>query len=604
MFKTIFDNFKILTKKNTKINLFFHTKKSFVFSIIIVFFISSIFISLYSCINIPAPGIKIQTQKQEEKKQVVVEKKEPQIQINPFINNPVDDTYKYPDIPSDFLTYGIYRTVLNLNFDYLLKKYQNDKEIENYLSFYEILKEYYNSPESITALNTSKIQKLIQLSNFLENSFKKRNQFFKAKYFNQMNKTFSALKQYILTEKNMNNNIKSQNLTAITNMFYLTGEPLLVPAETIMIEKALKFRKYDIAYFFGGKLYLMQNNMLKSRLYFGLGLKNLTKNENENILTTYYYQTRETIFNYTFEINFTNRSKITNVTFKLFIPNNTEYQNLSNFKISSDGHYINNYSIIKNEINQNILNIHFDSIASGNHKIIIFMNIHTIPYKFSPTQISQYNLDDYDYSNPLIKATLKPSTYFDYNKQKVRNYIINIKNSLPPDLQNNILALSKQAYLFVINKLTYDLNIMNNLNYRITLDKKYGKDALRCLIKPENSVCENYATLLTTILKSLKIPAFYAYGPVYKLPYHAWVKILLPDNRFYILDPTFADPIGQNGDDAPLYFLYNPANRVEESLLDPNYPIIEGNPDSNITVTYAGNPIENFSYRTVLTIKK
>lgn len=571
----------------------------------IIFFIF-LFLIINSCSYITKTPIPISTQTKKNKILTTYHNSNTLAEINPFKYNPVKDNYNYPYVPSDFLTYEIYRSVLNNNnFNNLLIHNKNDNEIYNYLQLYEIIKEFSKDPVTILNSNTSKLLKLIELTKALENSFKKRNQFFKAKYFNLLSRSFLTLKKYISQQKySINSSLKSQNLTAIVNVLYLTGEPLLVPVENYLINKALNYKKYDIAYFFGGKINLLQNNMLKAKLYFGLGLQNITKKENETIITTYYYQARETIFNYEFNINFTNKSRIENVSFKLFIPNTTEYQNLSNLRIYLDKKLIETYNIIKNEINQNILYIKIEKIAPGNHILKIFMNIHTIPYKFSPFQISKYHINDYDFSSNLINAALKPSQYFNYNEKKVKNYIKTIKDSLPQHLQNNILSLTKQAYLFVINKLSYDPEIMNNLNYKLMLDKKYGKDATRALLKPDKSVCENYATLLTTILRGLKIPTFYVYGPVYKLPYHAWVKILLPDKRFYILDPTFADPIGENGNESFLYFLFNPANRIEESILDPNYPLIEDNPESNITVSYEGDPINNFSYNTKLTINK
>ncbi len=525
-------------------------------------------------------------------------KKDEQIDIskifNPFIFNEVNDKYNYPNLPSDGFIFTYYsETIKRINSTLNINKI-NDINLRNFIKLHNFINLLDDTKYS--QLQKNVVVEIIELANNLENNFKKNKQFFKAKTFNNIKKGF----EFILTDKTHSLSNRYQIMYNIAHHLTNSNIPSLINFSKEIVEIGLNEKRHDSLYYLLYKINLFNGEFDNSKDAISNALKFSTNNNNnKKLFSQYYYMLRNNKFTYTYNINLNISEKIQILSIKLPVPSNTKYQKYHSIKTFDNNKEL-KYKLSKNDIGQIFLNLELKELSQGRHDIKIEYVIETRPYRDSYQKLSKYSIDDYKYSSSIEFYGIKDTNRFNYNSNTVQNYVNQIKKSIPKEHQKNILYIVNQTYLYILNKLDYNTKMSSNPQYRKDIDSQLGRNAERVLKYPSYSVCENYACLMVSILRSFNIPSYYIFGPNYNGPYHAWIKIYDPDGHSYTIDPTYGDPIGKNGTEAMTYLFFYPSNRIEEGIIDSNLPFVENDPEGQISFKAKGGKFNITNYSTSL----
>ncbi len=227
-------------------------------------------------------------------------------------------------------------------------------------------------------------------------------------------------------------------------------------------------------------------------------------------------------------------------------------QNYDDFIVSNDS-YNNSYEYYSSEIN-----------PSNPNFLLQYLNrVHLNAFEWEIS--TSLNLNDYSTESNFYKFYTSEQPYTQTSDIEIQN----IAESLT-DSYTSILELTKNAYLYVIDALEYEL---------IQGSAKGASDAL----DDGTGDCSEYSSLLVAILRAMGIPARKVLGyvliqgdlsaadPQYELakgdtfqfstddgsiPAHAWVQIYIPTIGWISVDPTWGDSLENSNLDELIYF-YN-----------------------------------------------
>lgn len=109
-----------------------------------------------------------------------------------------------------------------------------------------------------------------------------------------------------------------------------------------------------------------------------------------------------------------------------------------------------------------------------------------------------------------------------------------------------------EVFMYVVGTMTYDKDLAENVQSGYVPDLDYD-------LQTKTGICFDYASLMTGMLRSLKIPCKLVVGYAGGV-YHAWISVWIEGegwienvihfdgNEWYRLDPTFASTAGINGE--------------------------------------------------------
>ena len=175
--------------------------------------------------------------------------------------------------------------------------------------------------------------------------------------------------------------------------------------------------------------------------------------------------------------------------------------------------------------------------------------------------------DAFDLDNPDVfyletnKISLITKTSTNFFRQSSYEYIIKphgedylidgLSESIILNAEEKIDAIVNQIVESTSNATTYDKvkyahdYIINNCEYN-TEDNIHNKDMYGVFIN-KKAVCEGYVKALKYILDKMNIPCLTIYGTGINSEgsqeAHAWNAVMMEDNKWYIIDPTWDDPI-------------------------------------------------------------
>ncbi len=168
-----------------------------------------------------------------------------------------------------------------------------------------------------------------------------------------------------------------------------------------------------------------------------------------------------------------------------------------------------------------------------------------IPFGISNLLHPYYDIRHIGYS--FTTTTIVFTTLVNYTQEEiieVNQAINNILNSIITDeMDDNDKILAIHDY--IINTSEYDLDCLEN---NATCDNDHTAIGI---LFDYNAVCEGYAHAMDIMLRALKIPSFRLNSDT-----HQW-NVVYYDGGWYHVDPTWDDPITQNGTDKLIhdYFL-------------------------------------------------
>ncbi len=159
----------------------------------------------------------------------------------------------------------------------------------------------------------------------------------------------------------------------------------------------------------------------------------------------------------------------------------------------------------------------------------------------------------------------QPDNYWESDNVEIQEVAKKLK-----DENNTVLELIRANYKFVVDKLEYSKEKANQENIR------HG--ALAALLGAE-SVCMEYADLMTAILRAQGIPARAAFGygndplldPKDEQIGHQWVQVWIPDYGWLSIDPTWGETgreyIGSSLDHILWYTVGSSSEQVYETKI-------------------------------------
>jgi transglutaminase/protease-like cytokinesis protein 3 len=145
-------------------------------------------------------------------------------------------------------------------------------------------------------------------------------------------------------------------------------------------------------------------------------------------------------------------------------------------------------------------------------------------YDYDLQNIKKKNRNYQDHDTIRLEQYLKPKRF-----QRTKNKkILTVADKITGE---NDLELVKNIFDFVVNKLKYNNDIVENIG------------AVKALRKGEGD-CTEYADLMVTLCRVKGVPARVVSGALAKSgknPNHSWCEVYLKDYGWVPFDPTLAD---------------------------------------------------------------
>ncbi len=120
--------------------------------------------------------------------------------------------------------------------------------------------------------------------------------------------------------------------------------------------------------------------------------------------------------------------------------------------------------------------------------------------------------------------------------------IVSVAQELSSESQK-ISQIIETTYDYVVSRIDYDYSKM----HQVFADQKPLYQSAAETLQKGSGICGDYSILMASLLRAQGIPAQLVFGavdlvnPTDGLPWHSWVKVNLPENKFIFVDPTWGE---------------------------------------------------------------